>query len=56
MGAVGCHGLLGSKEWGRWKVGVAHIWNTSDHINVLEAYAETLALGWVLRQGSPLTP
>ena len=56
IGPVGCHGLLGPREWGRWKVGVAHIWSTSDHINVLEAYAETLALGWVLRQGSPLTP
>ena len=53
-GPIGVRPLVGPGRWGRWKIAVANRWNFPAHINVLELYAETIGMSWVLRKGSPL--
>ena len=56
QGPIGVIGLVGPEQWGRWKTAVANVWRQPGHINVLEMYAESLGIDWVLRKGSPATP
>ena len=53
-GPIGVRPLVGPGRWGRWKIAVANRWNFPAHINVLELYAETIGMSWVLRKGSLL--
>ncbi len=55
-GPVGARGLLGPAAWERWKIAVANRWKQPAHINVLELYAETIGMSWVLRKGDPRIP
>ena len=55
-GPVGIRPLVGPQNWKRWKIAISNTWKHNAHINVLELYAETLAMSWVLRKGSPCTP
>ena len=55
-GPVGARPLVGPGKWGRWKIAVANRWRQPAHINVLELYAETISMSWVLRKGSPRVP
>ena len=55
-GPVGVQGLVGPDHWDRWKIAVSNRWNHPAHINVLELYAETISMSWVLRKGSPRVP
>ena len=43
-------------QWRRWKIAIANRWKQRSHINVLELYAETLGISWVLRKGVPIVP
>ena len=56
MGPVGVRPLVGPGKWKRWKIAVANRWAQAAHINVLEVYAETIGITWVLRKGSPRVP
>ena len=55
-GPVGARPFVGPRRWKRWKIAVCNRWKQPAHINVLELYAETIAMSWVLRKGSPLQP
>ena len=55
-GPVGIRPLVGPQNWKKWKIAISNIWKHNAHINVLELYAETLAMSWILRKGSPCTP
>ena len=55
-GPVGVRPLVGPGKWKRWKIAISNTWKHGAHINVLELYAETLAMSWVLRKGSACTP
>ena len=55
-GPIGVRGLVGPGCLERWKIAVANRWNFPAHINVLELYAETIGMPWVLRKGTPLRP
>ena len=55
-GPIGVRGLVGPGCWERWKIAVANRWNFPAHINVLELYAETIGMSWVLRKGTPRRP
>ena len=55
-GAGGARPLVGPGRWRRWKIAIANRWTQPAHINVLELYAGTMAMSWVLRKGSPLVP
>ena len=56
VGPVGVRGLVGPGHWDRWKIAVANRWCFPAHINVLELYAETIGMSWVLRKGAPCRP
>ena len=45
-----------SQDPRRWKIAVACRWRQGAHINVLELYAETIGMSWVLRKGTPRCP
>ena len=53
---MGARPFVGPRRWRRWKIAVANRWTRTSHINVLELYAETIAMSWVLRKGTPLQP
>ena len=48
--------LVGPGHWRRWKIAISNRWKHHAHINVLELYAETMCMSWILRKGSPLQP
>ena len=47
---------MGPGNWDRWNIAVANRWCFPAHINVLELYAETIGMSWVLRKGTPCRP
>ena len=55
-GPVGVRPLVGPNHWRRWKIAVSNTWKHKAHINVLELYAETIAMSWILRKGTPCIP
>ena len=55
-GPIGIRPLVGPRHWERWKIAVCVEWKHKAHINILEAFAETLAISWVLRKGTPARP